>query len=216
MNMAHKKSFVVREAGLRDVDDLVDLHFNCFDRKEHLALCLGKPFMRDAYKRFIMSDKAFSLVCESRQTLIGFLTVCIGQYHHLIFANNKISIIKAFLLRPWLVFHPEILRRGFNVVSQSDVPDKIRQNDKDIAHGGAIGIHHNYRRTGLAFTLIKEMIRKCYKRKWVRIRVVIYKDNVASRRMMKKLGFIETPLPGTVKIVSELNLEKTHHLSDIC
>jgi ribosomal protein S18 acetylase RimI-like enzyme len=163
-----------------------------------------------------MSDKAFSLVCESRQNLIGFLTVCNGQYHHLIFSNNKISIIKAFLLRPWLVFHPEILRRCFNVVSQPDVPDNIRQNDKDIAYGVAIGVHHNYRRTGLAFTLLKEMIRKCYERKWMKIRVVIYENNVASRRMMKKLGFIETLLPGTVKIVSELNIEETHHLSDIC
>jgi len=214
--MGQKKSFVIREADLRDVNGLVELHYKCFGRKEHLALCLGKPFMRDAYKRFIMSDKVFTLVSESGQTLIGFLTVCNGQYHDLMFADNKISTIKAFLLRPWLAFHPEILKRGFKVLFRTDSADKLWQKEKDVAHGVAIGIHPNYRRMGLVIMMQKEMIRKCYERKWMKIRVGIHKNNVASRRMQEKLGFKETPLPGTDKVVCALDLDENYDLNNIC
>jgi ribosomal protein S18 acetylase RimI-like enzyme len=189
----NKKSFSVRKPRLNEVESLLELYLACYNSQQHLALCLGKSFMRDVFKWFITSDRTFTLVADQDGNFIGFLTVCNGQYHKLMFTNNKMSAIKALLVRPWVIFSPRILKRLARNFFRSDALDVILTG-KDIAHCSFIGVHPSWRSEGVASTMSREMIKECHKRKWNKIIAGVYKKNMVSRRLQLKLGFKEYPL----------------------
>jgi ribosomal protein S18 acetylase RimI-like enzyme len=203
--MESKPSFAVRRPEIEDLDKLVDLYFSCYSPREHLAMCLGKSFMRDVFRWFLTSEQTFVLVADQNGKFLGFLTVCNGPYHKLMFLNNKKAAMKAFLLRPWILFDPKVLGRFADALFKSDSLHDGEMSGSDIAHCSILGVHPQCRTGGVASIMIGEMVKECGRRKWTKMRAAIYKTNMASRRLMLKLGWEELPL-SKEKVISVLNL----------
>ena len=205
-DMESKESFVVRKPVIQDLDKLVDLYFDCYSPREHLGMCLGKSFMRDVFRWFMTSEQTFVLVADQNGRFLGFLTVCNGPYHKLMFVNNKRAAVKAFLLRPWIFFEPKVLGRFADALFKTDSLHDEEMSGSDIAHCSILGVHPKCRTGGVASVMIGEMVNECRRRRWMKMRAGIYKTNVASRRLMLKLGWKELPLSED-KVISVLNLD---------
>ena len=70
----------IRRASPNDVERLVTLHYQVFDERTHLAMLLGRQFMKAAYTWYINSPDAFALVAEMNGSLDGCCTVNRGSY----------------------------------------------------------------------------------------------------------------------------------------
>ena len=181
----------VRWLTLEDLDDLVDLHFSCYTAETHLAVVLGRPFIRDLYRWLVTSDRAISLGVDEDRKLIGFVTIYNGPYHQVMFSRNKARTALAFLCRPWVIFHPQILKRAFRAFFKSGEHVEVLESDEEVAHCTLIGIRPEHRRGGVAHAMMERVLEECRVRRWRKLRAIIYKENTASRRMMDKLGFEE-------------------------
>ncbi|MEW6441249.1 MAG: GNAT family N-acetyltransferase [bacterium] len=188
------RGFEIRPSRPDDIDGMVDLHCSCFDPGKHLATLLGRSFIRTMYEWFVTSPRAIAICGFDHETLVGFLTVCNGPYHELVLKENKSALLRSLLLRPWIAFHPQVLQWALARMRGPVDVERTLRREKDVVHFSLIAIRPDYRGSGLAVAMMKQMFRACRERGWRKLWVVIYKENMASRRLTEKLGFSEVPL----------------------
>lgn len=192
-----------------DLDNLVKLHYQCFKPNEHMIMVLGRSFVRDVYKWFLTSENIVISKAEVSGNLVGFIVSCKGPYRRQMFMNNKLSAIQAFLFRPWLVFHPKIIKGAIEVLSGSNKIGEILKKEGDFGHASLIGIHPDYRRSGYSMALIRETFNQLRDLGWKKLIGIAYEDNIASQHMMQKMGFKRTDLladtPNLIAFTKELD-----------
>lgn len=183
-----------RVGTLEDVDRLTELHFLCFDSREHLATLLGKPFIRDMYRWFVSSENNLTVCAYLDEKLLASSTVCRGLYHQRMFRENKRAAIRAFLRRPWLALHPQILRRVFLCFLGPNETEEFLSRQEDSVIHALKAIRPDHRGTGLSRWLNEEIFEICRQRGWQKVIAVIYEKNVAARRSAEKNGYKRIPL----------------------
>ncbi|MBC2713688.1 MAG: GNAT family N-acetyltransferase [Desulfobacteraceae bacterium] len=187
--MEQSESLNVQVATIDDLDNLVELHFQCFNPKDHLIMVLGKSFMSDVYKWFLTSENVVVCEAEVNGKPIGFCVFCKGPYRKQIFSNNKLSVIRALLFRPWLVFHPQIWKTVIESFFGSEEIEEFLKKNAEFGHASLIGIHPDYRRGGYSRALSDKSFKKLYELGWQKIIGIAHKGNIASQRMMESFGF---------------------------
>ena len=107
----------VRNAGINDLSDLVDLHLKCFSSKEHLAVLLGRRFIEAAYRWFINSQDTYTILTEENGVITGLTTVAGMPYNTPMLKNCKTEALQGVITHPWIIFNSEIVNRFFRLVS---------------------------------------------------------------------------------------------------
>lgn len=177
-----------------DLDAMVALHFRSFGAGEHLATVLGPRFIREMYRWFVTSPQGFGSCCYNGGELVAFATLCDGPYHRLMFTQNRRATLMAFLMRPWLAFHPGIWKRVLGLLRGPDEVERIMREHKDAVQCGLIAVHPDHRKTGLSMAMQRFLFEECRKRGWRKLVGTVYKSNAASRRMVASVGYEELPL----------------------
>jgi ribosomal protein S18 acetylase RimI-like enzyme len=201
----------IRQAHIGDVQGLLDLHYRCFEPDQHLAMLFGKSFMRSVYRWFVTSGKNIVVVAEVPSKdgkIVGVCTATDGPYHRLMLSHNKLSLIRSFLLRPWLVLKPAIRKRLKETLFTRDSVEQELEQDEKVVHGGLVGVDPEYRRRGLAVRVLQETYRECHRRGYTKMIGITYKENVAVRRALVKVGYKELSFPGDKKSLFTVDFDE--------
>jgi len=196
-----KKPVNIRRAKLSDLDQLVDLHYVCFEPDEHLAMRFGKSFIRAAYKWFITSEETFAILAEVENEVVGLTTVCDSPYNGPMLRNCLREAIVGLLTHPWLIFHAEIFNRIIDLFIKKQDVGELTEDQSDVAHLAFIAAHPDCRGRGIGSMLLNESKQIALKRGKRFHRAGVYKVNIASQRMFKKCGHVKVPSLETKRTV---------------
>ena len=182
---------IVRYATINDLKALVDLHYRCFSKEEHLAMVFGRRFIEAAYKWFLTSNNTFAIVVEDEGVVTGLTTVADMPYNNPMLNNCRIEAILGLFTHPWIVFNPEIGKRFFKLIAGKPEVSESGRDEKNVAHLAFIAAHPGYRGKGIGSALLKKSMEIAKSRGLRYHRAGVYKNNIASINMFKKLGHIE-------------------------
>lgn len=177
-------------ATIDDVDSLVKLHYECFTERDHIALKFGKRFIISTYKWFVTSPETFVLLAKQGGELLGFQSVSDRPYDiPMLLANWKPAFI-GLLARPWLVFHPELVRR----LKYFFVPQvKNGHPGYKVAQLAFIGVDPKARGLGIGKTLILATIAACRDRGMDALITGVKRQNTRSLSMLESAGLRIAP-----------------------
>lgn len=177
-------------ATIDDIDLLVALHFKCFNAKDHIIIKFGKPFVLASFRWFITSPKAFVVIAKQGDHLIGYQTVSEGPYNVPMFLAGWREALLRLIFRPWLVFHPELLRRiGILLFHR----EKATLESNKIGHLAFIGVDSQFRGMGIGKALVIASIRACRERGMSAIITGVLKQNKNSISMLESAGLVKVP-----------------------
>ncbi len=188
-----QEKFVVRRVLPRDIPQMVEIHFRCYEPDEHVATLLGRRFIRRMYRWFSESGRALSVCCEADGRIVGFATASDGPYHRLVLKENRVPALLAILARPWLLFHAVLWKRFSMLARGADELEQWIASQPRAAYCGLIAVEPEWRREGVASAMNMLLFEEARKRGWTSLVAVIYADNTGSREMTARLGFEEEP-----------------------
>ena len=185
-----EKKILFSYATIDDIDLLVALHFKCFNAKDHIIIKFGKPFVLASFRWFITSPKAFVVIAKQDEHLIGYQTVSEGPYNVPMFLAGWREALLRLIFRPWLVFHPELLRRIRILLFQ---PQKNTLENDKTGHLAFIGVDSNFRGMGIGKALVIASIRACRERGMSAIITGVLRQNKNSISMLESAGLVIVP-----------------------
>jgi GNAT superfamily N-acetyltransferase len=182
------ETFKYRQATLADLDALVDLHFTSFTAREHMAIYLGRDFIRSMYRWFVDSPRTVTIVAEDQGGIVGLITGCNGPYFSLMFTENRAATLKAIMLRPWVICYPAIISRLLSAFFTKNHRLQELSDDKSFMNFCLIAIYPEYRQKGLGVALIKGLVKEGRKRGWHKFYLITYKRNKLVTLTLKSSG----------------------------
>jgi GNAT superfamily N-acetyltransferase len=186
--MTGAETIKYREATPADIDALVDLHFTSFTAREHMAIYLGRDFIRTMYRWFLDSPRTVTIVAEEQDGIVGLHTACNGPYFSLMFTENKAATLRAIMLRPWVICYPTIIRRLLRAFFAKNHRLQELSADKSFMNLGIIAIHPDYRHKGLGIALLEGLVKEGRKRGWHKFYLITYKRNKLAALTLKSSG----------------------------
>jgi ribosomal protein S18 acetylase RimI-like enzyme len=196
--------FRVRVATGADVPALTDLHYQVFNVESHLAMALGRHFIRSVYRWYVRGPSAFALLAESNGVAIGSCTFCLGGYRR-VFVENWAAIVRGAALNPLQVvrYAPwgRLLRLPLGRRRQ-------RRGDNHLskrAYIGLLAVDRAFRgASGIGPALVSAGLG------WEIVSTSVHRDNLAARFMYRVLGFRECAVDdGAARVVVEIDLGVT-------
>ncbi len=192
-------SFKIRLANLKDLDSLVELHWKSFSKEEHLAVRLGKAFIRAVYKWFITSPYTFTVVAEDGGQIIGLTTICDRAYSSLMFKNTLKNVIWGTLTHPSLLFNEELVGRLSTFLQRKKDVGEDSGDNTGVSHLAFIAVDKSARGKGIGIELLLFVKKVSRQRGNLKMRAGVYKGNAASIKMFQKGGFEIVPALESVR-----------------
>jgi RimJ/RimL family protein N-acetyltransferase len=186
---------------LEDLDDVADVHKNCFPIDVSIFSALSPDILKHYYAMFIEESESYAAVLEEPASgrVVGFA-----------FGTQRPGIQKRFLKRYYFKFFWSIIMglltgrtvwkaiwlrlRGKSslqlgkydsILAQAGVPSP--EGPEDLQMG--IGVHKDYRGGGNAERLIDYYVTRVFEKGVVRIRGAVLTRNVASMILFKRCGW---------------------------
>lgn len=186
-----------------DIASLTALHLAIFSKIEHLALKLGRPFIRAVYRWFVTSPGTLVLVARHGDRLVGFTAFSDRPYNMPMLRACKWQVLLGLLRRPWLMLRPDWLYR----LASHCLTKKGRSLGK-VAQIAFTGIAADLQGQGLGRALKHASIEVC--REWGAETVVtgVLRENVQARVLNESAGFLEVPELSSRRLV-HLRLDLT-------
>ena len=153
----------------RDLKNIVKCHKSAFP--DALSSKLGPPFILKMYEWYITSDRGILFHIENEDNEIigycgGIITKHKGQHGAVtsISQHSFNTFVISYLIRPWLLFHPEMLKKissiKKNILLKLDLNKQIEKINKEdfIPFMGlvVIGLTKDNQGKGIGSTLLNE------------------------------------------------------------
>ena len=187
---APKNDYSFTFATLEDVDALVTLHYKCFTEADHIAMEFGKRFIYSTYRWFVTSPGSFVVVAKQGENLVGFQSVSAFPYDGRMLLASRREAFIGLLSRPWLVFHPELLRRLFGLLLRRH---KKILDHKKIGQLAFVGVDPGIQGKGIGKAIIKATVTICRERGMDELITGVLKHNTRSIAMLEGAGLVIAP-----------------------
>jgi ribosomal protein S18 acetylase RimI-like enzyme len=197
-----KENIQITFATLDDVSALVDLHYRCFTKKDHIALRFGKPFIIATYKWFVTSPDTYVVIARLDARLVGFQSVADRPYDAPMLRASWPQALLGLLLHPWLAFDPDLLRRLWRLLFRRD-QDVL---DTQVGTLAFIGVDPQVQGRGVGKALVRRALQACHERGMKAVITGVMRQNARSLAMLKGAGFAEVLELGTKRFI-HLRLE---------
>ena len=191
VSQANANNFVIRLATSADIASLTELHCVSFQPEAHVPVMLGKDYVRATYRWLVQSDKAYCLVADAAEKIIGLVAVCDGPFTFPMFIASLPEFIKSLMHSPHLLFHKRLWNRLFRRPDISKTSKKI-SDYPGFAQMTIGAVDPACRGMGVFPALVEATKSYSKDRGSKAIRAGIYKTNQASRRVFVKGGWTET------------------------
>jgi len=181
---------IIREATIEDLGSITDLHCRSFTPADHVPMILGRRYITATYRWLLNSDRAYILVAEIDNKIVGLVAVCDGSFTKSMFLATLPEFILGIVSRPQRILSKQLWKRLFRK------PDKLMRghNIQEIpgfAQLTIVAVDSKYRGQGIFGGLV-EKTRDMSKLRGSRaIRAGIYENNISSRKAFIKAGWQE-------------------------
>ncbi len=183
------KEFLFRLGTLEDLDQLVDLHYKSFTPDFHLAMVLGKRFIRRSYHWFLTSENAFVWLAEYNNQVVSMTTISDIPYNRPMLKHSFFAATLGLLGNPGILFHKEIRSRLYRLITGKREVMELQEDSHEIAYLAFIATDSSMRGTGLGSKILNSSEDICLKRNKTFIRAGVYRQNIASIKMFTKVGY---------------------------
>jgi ribosomal protein S18 acetylase RimI-like enzyme len=207
--------------GLDDLDELLSVHMEAF--RGTMGVSLGPGYVRTFLRRFVTDPSAFALVARRDSRLVGY---ALGAPIELGSSTTTFAVARsavvALLRRPSLLVQPtlrsEVRRRIVRVVARvrRGLPGGADRRapgptDKDAGLQVlvpeparslvGIGVADQAQGTGVGRALLEAFELEARKRGDRSVRLSVYQDNDAARRLYERSGWSPTPHPENLAVL---------------
>jgi ribosomal protein S18 acetylase RimI-like enzyme len=177
-----------------DLNDVAAVH--CYSFTQGLLTALGKSIVRRYYEwQLLGPHESTALGVYKDGELAGFSFA--GMFHGSLagfLRANRIPVAWNALIRPWLLAHPSLRRRGVAVV-RSINPFATRE-EKDVISFGprtfgilALAVHPKFRRSGYGRLLMNACERVARSQGFSLIRLTVQIENHGAIQFYESLGW---------------------------
>jgi len=181
----------IRRAALRDLEAIVAIHREGF--AGYRSSLLGVTFLNTIIGWFITSPEAAALVVFHDDRPAGFVygapTGYAGRLNRFVLPTAALSLLR----RPWLLFHPEILK---GIPAKARLLAGPRRSDHGAAPGRAvfslvgIGVASAFRGLGLAGRLMTAFEEEARRMGFEKLRLSVKRNNQAAINAYLKAGWV--------------------------
>ncbi len=204
---------------LTDLTGIAKVHRSAFPKS--LSTSMGLKYCTKMLSWFIETESAFMLHIEENGTIIGYCggivsdgTLPTGAASGML-QHSMNAAIKAFVLNPTLLFHPELrkkykltLRNIFSKLGlkKNKISDNVRQERKKEPVTGlvVIGVHSDHRQKGLGQLLLKMFEDHSSSIGINHLRLTVLTDNTIAIKAYKKSGWTTDSVAGTSTTMSKV------------
>ena len=193
----------IRFATLADIETLTDLHCSLFSPEEHIAMILGRKYIKAMHRWQVTSNVAYSLIAEVNGQAVGFQGVSDVPYTWPMFIYCLGAFVVCILQKPSYLFEKRLWER-FLRHERSRGLVKINR-DRFIQLGVAQlivgGVDSRYRGKGIFHSLI-ESVKKISRERGSNAFVTgVYKNNTPGRKVFIKYGWLDSPVLETSETI---------------
>ena len=181
-----QKIIHVRMAVPNDIEKLVELHMITFTTKDNFAMHLGRDYIKALYSWFIFAKGNYVVVADSQGKIAGLSAVSDRPYSGPALLACKKEVIIGILKKPYLIIHPELIRRFCRVTFKKR--SEALLNASYIAYGL---VDKEFRRTGIITALRQEIYRISRSFGINKVISVMKRDNIPIKKWNIKMGAVE-------------------------
>jgi GNAT superfamily N-acetyltransferase len=166
---------------------------------------LGKGYVQKSLEWFLVNNKRFLFHCFHDGKVVGYC----GGFSPAFYGDGSSSgmlqhafkeAIKGTLLKPWLLFHPEIFHYYPHIFR--NLKKKVFSSNKKLSANVVqtpieptvglviIGVHPEYRGKGVFELLMKEFEVQALKQNRTQVNLTVNKDNIRAINAYKKAGWL--------------------------
>jgi len=180
----------IRKAALKDLAKITDLHCRSFKHEDHVPMILGPHYIKATYRWLITSNKAYVLVAEKEDLIIGLVAVCDGPFAVPMFIACLPEFVLSLIMKPKRIFNKQLWKRLFRT-SDNVKGKKNIAGIPGFAQMTIGAVDQNYRGLGVFSELIDATRDVSKTRGSKAIRAGVYETNRSSRRVFVKSGWKE-------------------------
>ena len=181
-----KNEYHVRMAAPNDIEKLLELHMKTFTTKNNFAIHLGRDYIKALYSWFIFKKGNYVVVADSQGKIAGLSAVSDRPYSAPALLACKREVIIGILKKPYLIIHPELIRRFGRVAFKKK--SEILLNASYIAYSM---VDTDFRRRGIITALRKEIYRISRSVGKKKVISIMRKDNIPIIKSKLKMGAVE-------------------------
>jgi ribosomal protein S18 acetylase RimI-like enzyme len=194
---------IIRKAIPEDIDRLTELHCASFSGQDHVPIILGPHYVKATYRWLVSSKMTYVLVAEKEGIIRGLIAVSDGPFMKPMFKACLSAFVFSILTQPRLIFMRKLwnrlLRRPISLAE-----GRCLLNSPCIAQMTIGAVDVAFRGQGIFDELVKATCIYSRARGSRAIRAGVYKNNLGSRRVFDKCGWIETKVLETLETVEYL------------
>ena len=205
--MSWHGEITIRNFNSTHLSGVVELHKLCFTKENNLSMRLGDRFIRKTYDFFYLDDISFGFVAMADDKIVGVITGRLDYYVDALNKYRKMDLVIGAITHPKVLFNAETLKAGLNIFS-SLISGKTRHSlqplDQAPSHveGGtatlaSIAVHPDFTKNKVSDQLIDASVKYVSQKKKQILRCGISRDNMASRFIFTKKGFVEDKVLST-------------------
>ena len=200
----HKDTDIqIRFATLADIETLTNLHFSLFSPEEHVAMILGRRYIKAMHRWEVTSDHAYSLIAEVNGQAVGFQGVSDVPYTWPMFIHCFSTLVVCILQKPSFLFEKRLWERFLRHERSRGMVkiDRAKIIQLGVAQLIVGGVESRYRGKGIFHSLIESVKKISTKRGSNAIVSGVYKNNSLGRRVFIKYGWLESPVLETSETI---------------
>jgi ribosomal protein S18 acetylase RimI-like enzyme len=176
-----------------DIEALTELHCACFEPDDHLAVLLGKRYIRAMYRWQVSGKEACTVIVESGGEAIALAGVCDGPYMWPMFRACLGEFLVSLLTNPALLVNRRLWRRLIGSRDALDRRARRMLSRPGVAHLTTGAVDANFRGMGIIGKLVRGLEAISQSRGSLALCVGVRRSNHAIRRTFVKLGWSEVP-----------------------
>ena len=192
--MNQLKALEFRNAVPEDINDLGLLHQKTF--KGSLGASIGIDYSKAFFKWFICNQSTIALVCCNSKQIIGYVIGAPEGYSKNLTKSTLSKIIFGIAKHPKSLLHPNfatLLKNRianlfdikYNLPDSNKFPSSCDEKNSTFVLVG-IGVDPQFRGNQIGFQILKEYERLVWELNYNRIRLTLYKSNIAAIRLYEK------------------------------
>lgn len=199
----------IRNAKFADLHAIAECHRKAFPRT--LSSAMGTRYLCKMLEWYLVDDRAFLFFIEENGVCCGYCgglkfdgTFTFGSASSMI-QHSFGPAVKAFVLKPWLLFHPEFLSK-YKLVAKNVYkrisrilgirPSRISNRTESIPepHAGliVIGVHPDFQGKGYGSLLLSEFEVRAAEFGFENLRLTVRSDNHKAIRAYERNGWVVT------------------------
>jgi len=203
---------------LVDIDKIVECYISAFPMT--LSSKLGRRFLAKMFEWYVVSERGFIFHSEQNNTVTGFCGGIITKTPGLPGAITSISqyafytFIISYLLKPYLIFHPQNLKKINYIFKNILIKLKIIKAEKKVSKSNfqpfcglvVIGVKKSFQGQGLGYKIMKEFEKYVRSLKHIKfISLSVKKKNIKAINTYKKSGWsVDKKLNNSIKFIKYL------------